>query len=213
MKNSIWLTNFEKEVNEKRSQSNQKKKVIFIILPIMMALFLIPALASGDMVDPQVKMGILFMLGTFVFIFLFIILLLGKGKKIDASAGTRKSLMELLQSDEEVDAFDQQMSSPNLKEIKIADQSNIILTSDYIALSFYHLGDLQYRFARIKDISAIAYSKTGSMNANPINASYFFDIKDNQNKIILQGAASKKSLLDEMIDSLNKLQPDIKIEN
>ena len=71
MKTSIWLTNFEKEVNEKRSQSNQKKKVIFIILPIMMALFSLPTLTSNDTLEPQVKMGILIMLGIFVFIFLF----------------------------------------------------------------------------------------------------------------------------------------------
>ena len=208
MKTSIWLTNFEKEVNEKRSQSNQKKKVIFIILPIMMALFSLPTLTSNDTLEPQVKMGILIMLGIFVFIFLFVILLLNISKKIDATAVTRKNLMALLQSDEEVDAFDQQMSSPNLKEIKMNNQTNVIITNDYIALSFYHSGDLQYRFARIKDISIIACSKTGS-----INASHCFDIKNNQNNIILQGTFTNKSLLDEMIDSLNELQPDIKIEN
>lgn len=208
MKKSIWLERYEKEVNGKRNESNQKKKVIFIIIPVMMLLMLLPSLLSGNL-DSQAKTGMLVMVGVFVFVMLFVVLLLGKSKNIDAAKGTRENLMKLLHTDDQVDEFDQQMSMEPVEKIKIGATSDVIITQDYIGITSLHLGDLQYRFARISEIKAIDYAKTSSVGGNPVLASYYFDIKNDQDIIMVQGLAETMKPLEQVIEALKKVQSDI----
>lgn len=211
MKESKWLASFAKKVDEKRNQSNQKKKVIFILLPIMMLVMLIPVIAGIDMSNPEMKIGIYAMVGTFVFVILLLVLLLGKGKKIVASAATRENVMGLLKSDEEVDSFDEQMRVAPLRETKMGATSRFFVTNDYIGLTFLHLGDEQYRFARISDINTVETSKTSSAGVNPLSASYFFSIKDDKNKIMIQGVAESRTMLEGMLTIINEIKPNTRI--
>ena len=111
MKKSIWLENYEKEVRGKKAQSDQGKKIIFIIIPVMLILLIIAAMANGGMSDPQAKSGLLFTVGVFAFIMVFVVVILSKSKKIDVAKKTRDNVLALLKTDDDVDLFDQQMST------------------------------------------------------------------------------------------------------
>ncbi len=209
MKNSIWLEKYVKEVQGKRNKSGQNKKVILIVIPVMMVLFMVAAMAGSGAMDSQMMGGMLMMLGVFAFIMLFAIIMISKGKKVDAAKGTRENVMALLKTDEDVDYFDQQMNSAPIKALKIGANTTVFLTMDYVGMSFLYLGDLQYRFARRKDIAALDYCKTSSAGANPMKASYFFDVKDAQNKKLLGEVAETGELLEQLIALLQEAQPNL----
>lgn len=211
MKESIWLQKYEKEVCGKRGKSNQNKKVIFIILPIMLLLALGAAMANGAAEDPQARSGMMVMVAVFVFIMVFVIIMLSKGKKIDAAKGTRENVKALLKTDEDVDYFDQQMNSAPIMEEKIALGSTVFLTLDYVGMSFLYLGDLQYRFARKGDIASLHYCKTASTGSNPLRASYFFDVKNAENEVLLHGTAETGEQLSKMEAILRIAQPNLNV--
>ena len=81
MKNSLWLQKYENEVSNKRNTSNQNKKVILIIIPIMAVLFLIPALANSNIADPQVLTGTIAMVAVFAVTILFAVIMISIEKK------------------------------------------------------------------------------------------------------------------------------------
>lgn len=209
MKNSIWLDNYVKDVQGKRNKSGQNKKVILIIIPVMMVLFMVAAMAGSGEMDPQVMSGMLTMLGVFAFVMLFAIIMIGKGKKIDAAKGTRENVLALLKTDEDVDYFDQQMNSAPIREVKIGTAAKMFLTMDYVGVSFLYLGDLQYRFARRTDIATIEYSRTSSTGANPMKASYIFDVKDQRNERVLREVAETGTQLEQVIELLKEVQPNL----
>lgn len=209
MKQSVWLQDYEKEVNGKRQKSNQGKKVTFIIIPVMMVLVIAAALANGAAEDPQAKSGMLFMVVIFAFIMIFAMVMIGKGKKIDAAKGTREDVLQLLKTDEDVDCFDLQMGKKPDMEEKIAVETSVFLTTDYVGKKFMYLGDLQYRFARRKDIAALDYCKTAGAGANPLKASYFFDVKDAGNKKVLGGIAETKEQLERLETLLKEANPNL----
>lgn len=209
MKNSIWLQQYEKEVNDKRQKSNQGKKVIFIIIPIMALLCIAAALANGGAADPQAKNGMMFTVITFAFIMIFAMIMANKGKKMDVTKETRENVLALLKTDEDVDCFDRQMKGMPVMEEKIAAETTVFLTTDYVGMRFLYLGNLQYRFARRNDITALDYCKTASAGANPLKASYFFDVKDAGNEKLLGGTAETGSQLEKLEALLKAANPNL----
>ena len=213
MKESVWLQKYEKEVKTKRDKSNQSKKVIFIIIPVMLLLCVVAAMANGGMNDSQSRNGILCMVGVFVFIMIFVIIMTSKGKKIDATKKTRENVLSLLKTDKDVDYFDQQMNASPVMEVKVYTETTVFLTIDYVGMRFLINGDLQYRFARRNDVAALDYCKTASAGANPMRASYFFDIKNVRNEIMLQGTAETGEKLGKLEEMLRVVQPNLVVTN
>ena len=121
--------------------------------------------------------------------------------------------MSLLRSDEEVDAFDEQMSIAPVKEIKIDINDKFFVTADYVGITFLLSGDLQYRFARKEDIGGFNYAKTSGTGANPMRAGYFFDIVNRNNEKLLGGYAANSTQLDSVVELLKEIQPDLVIRN
>lgn len=209
MKQSIWLQNYEKAVNAKRGESNQKKKIILIIIPMMMVLGLIAAMAGGGMDDPQAQSGMLAFIGVFVGIMLFVVLMISIGKKKDVTKQTRNEVMALFRSDYDVDQFDQEMSAPPIKEIAISSETTMFLTENYIGVKFMSLGDLHYSFIRKHDAASFHKKKTGSTTGNPLNAAFFFDIRNAEQKVIMNGLADSGKQLDAIVELLQMAKPDV----
>ena len=105
------------------------------------------------------------------------------------------------------------MSSAPIMEEKIALGSTVFLTMDYVGITFLFHGDLQYRFARKGDIASLHYSKTKSTGANPFRASYFFDVKNANNEVLLHGTAETGEQLGKMEAILKTAQPNLAVVN
>ena len=209
MKQSVWLQNYEKEVQAKRVESNQKKKVILIILPIMLLGMLIAAMANAPANDPQVQSGMLAMVGVFAGIMLFAILMISIGKKKDVTKQTRANVLALFHSDFDVELFDNEMSIPPLKEITISSENTMFLTENFIGQKYMSCGDLHYKFIRKQDVASFHRKKTDSTTANPLRAAYFFDIRNSKNQVIMNGLADSGKQLDAIIELLQTAAPDI----
>ena len=155
-KESTWLKNYEHEVNGKRQASNSKKKVILIIVPLMMLLCL--GLAAMNRNTPaaqnaaaQGQNAVMYIVPTFAVLMVFILIMLAVGKKKDVTKFTRENVKSLLRTDEEVDAFDQQMSETPIREVKINSTSTVFLTPDYVGQKgLSSTSDLTYAFMRRK---------------------------------------------------------------
>lgn len=208
MKTSKWLQQYEKEVSGKRNKSNNNKKIIIFIIPAMFILAMIPALTNGS-IDAQTQTGIYAMVGVFVFIMVFVIFMMSKGKKIDAAKETRENVTALLQTNEQIERFDAQMSRSPLMEVVISNVSKIFVTEDYVGMTYLHLGDLQYHFENRSNIAGIDYTKTASMGANPARASYFFDVKNANNQELFGSAADTGEQLEQMIALMRNINPNL----
>lgn len=201
MKESMWLQKYEAEVGGKRKASNQNKKIILIIVPIMALVFIVPAILGGAS-TPEQKSGIIAMVAVFAAILLFAVIMMAKGKKKDVTKPTRENVQALFETDAEVEMFDQQMSMAPIGEIKINSTDNIFMTQDYVGLKSIAMGDLVYMFAKRDKIASIRTSRTGSTTANPMNASFFFDVVDKENKIVLRGLADTGKQLEAVKEML-----------
>ena len=211
MKKSTWLQAYETEVREKRNQSNQKKKVIFILLPVMLIFMFIAILSSSDLSNPEVRTSMMVMGGVFAFTLLFVIFIVSISKKKDVTKYTSQNLTKLLTSDEEVDLFDQQMATAPINEVTIASETTIFVTADYLGKKWMASGDLRYDFIRLSDIASLHYKKTGSNTANPLNAAFFFDIRNAGQNIILNGSVDSGKQLEAFIALLQDVKPEITI--
>lgn len=211
MKQSIWLQNYEKEVRAKRGKSNQNKKVILIILPVMLLVMLMAAMAGAPTDDPQVQSGMLAMVGVFVGIMLFAILMISIGKKKDVTKQTRDNVLALFKTDFDVDLFDQEMSIAPLREITISSENTMFLTENYIGQKYMSGGDLHYKFIRKQDAASFHRKKTGSTTGKPLSAAFFFDIRDSKQQVIMNGLADSGKQLDTIIELLKTAKPDITI--
>lgn len=209
MKQSIWLQNYEQEVNAKRKASNQNKKIIPIVIIVMMVLGLIAAMSGGAMEDPQAQSGMLGFIGVFVGIMLFAILMISIGKKKDVTKQTRDEVLALFHSDYDVDQFDQEMSAAPLKEITISSETTMFLTENYIGKKYMYCGDLHYSFIRKQDMASFHKKKTGSTTGNPVSAAYFFDIRNGEQKVIMNGLADSGKQLDAIEELLQMAKPDV----
>ncbi len=211
MKKSTWLQEYESEVNGKRNKSNQNKKIILIIVPIMLLLCMIPTMTNGSLPQEQRQMAIIGFAAIFVFIMFFAILMICIGKKRDVTKDTRQNVTALLRNDMEVDAFDSQMSVAPIMETTIASETSVFLTADYVGLKYMYCGDLKYRFIRRSDIVSMEYCKTASARTNPVLASYICDIKNGENKIILQSTVETGAQLEALEELLKNAQPQITV--
>lgn len=54
-----------------------------------------------------------------------------------------------------------------------------------------------------------SYSKTASTTGNPLKAAYFFDIRNGQQKVIMNGLADSRTKLKELEELLHIAQPSI----
>ena len=210
MKQSIWLQNYEQEVKAKRNTSNeQKKKIIPIILIAMMALGIIAAIANGALNDPQSRTGLLAFIGIFAFIMLYVFILMKISAKKDVTKYTRNEVMALFHSDYDVEKFDQEMNSAPLREITISAGTTMFMTESYIGTKSILGGDLHYSFIRKHDMASFHKKMTKSTTANPIKAAYFFDIRNNEQKVIMNGLADSGKQLEAIIDMLQTANPNI----
>lgn len=212
MKNSIWLQNYTKEVQDKKNKSDVNKKYIFLIVPlIMLAGIVIATFAGNEPITEETKMGLIMMVGVFAFIMLYSMLLLKIRKKKDVTKYTRDNVLSLLRTDEEVDRFDQQMMASPIKNVKFSNINNLFLTEDYVGMDSVFGGDLKYVFVRKTDVTFIRFKKTASTTGNPLNAAFLFDVLNKENKIILQGCADSGKQLEEVIALLQMAQPTLQI--
>ena len=210
MKESLWLKDYERETKSKRNDSNSKKKIILIVIPVMMLLFLGAAMLGGNSSAAQGQSTIGYFLIIFIFLMAFAIVMIGVGKKKDVTKHTRENVMALLRSDAEVYMFDQQMSMPPIKEVKISSETTIFLTQDYIGKKYWNMGDLNYDFIHRRDVISYNYAKTASTTANLLNAAYFFDIRGIGNNVIMNGLADSGAQLAELEELLHMAQPAIR---
>ncbi|MBQ4522984.1 MAG: hypothetical protein IJA10_08520 [Lachnospiraceae bacterium] len=211
MKQSIWLKNYEREVQGKKEQSNQGKKIILLIIPVMLLLIIIAAMENGGMSDPQAKSGLLFTVGIVVFIMVLVAVILGKNKKTDVAKRTRESVLDLLKTDEDVDLFDQQMSAEPIMNVKIGLETVVFLTRDYVVEKYMINGNVQYCFIRRKDVVTFNFCKAPSTGVNPLRASYAFDIKNAQKKVIMNGIAENGEQLDQLVELIKEAQQDVSV--
>ncbi|MBQ3514645.1 MAG: hypothetical protein IJA32_12775 [Lachnospiraceae bacterium] len=209
MKQSVWLQNYEQEVYAKRNASNQKKKIIPIIFILMMAFGLIAAISNGALNDPQARTGLLAFVGIFAFLMIYVLILMKIGKKKDVAKYTRNEVMALFHSDYDVEQFDQEMNAAPLKELTINEGTTMFMTENYIGIKSMPCGDLRYSFIRKHDMASFHRKKTGSTTGNPMKAAFFFDIRNHEQKVIMNGLADSGKQLEAIIDMLQTANPHI----
>lgn len=207
MRESTWLKKYEEEVSGKRNKSMESKKIIFIIIPVMMLVFMGLAMMNGGSADVEATNAMMPMIAVFAAIMVFVLIMVSIGKKKDVTKTTRDNVNALLRNDTEVEAFDQQMSQAPLREVKINDTSKVFMTQDYVGTSSIAMGDLTYFFVRREDIAYYRSSKTKSTTANPLKAAYFYDICDMNKKKMTGGLADTREQFEELVGLLKEAQP------
>ena len=206
MRESVWLKKHVEEVQGKRDQSAQKKKVMLILLPMMFGLFFIAIIASaGEAMASEIRTAMIVMLAVFAGVMVMVILLLGKSKKIDATKGTRENVTAILKTDEDVEFFDMEMSQKPLKEVWLSGVSKFFVTQNYIGVKFMYLGDEQYRFAKKTEVTGFAYCKTKGVKE------IFFDVLNYNNEKIFGESATSMNQINEIITLLQEFQPNLTV--
>ncbi len=206
MRESVWLKKHVEEVQGKRDQSAQKKKVMLILLPMMFGLFFIAIIASaGEVMASEIRTAMIVMLAVFAGVMVMVILLLGKAKKIDATKGTRENVTAILKTDEDVELFDMEMSQKPLKEVWLSGVSKFFVTQNYIGVKFMYLGDEQYRFAKKTEVTGFAYCKTKGVKE------IFFDVLNCNNEKIFGESATSMNQINEIITLLQEFQPNLTV--
>ena len=207
MRESVWLKKHVDEVQGKRDQSAQKKKLMLILIPMMFGLMFIGVIASaGDAVASEVRTAMIAMFAVFLAVMVMVILLLGKAKKIDATVGTRESVAKLLETDEDVEFFDAEMSQKPVNAVWLTGVSNFFVTNNFIGVKFMYLGDEQYRFAKKADVTKFAYSQTKGVKE------IFFDVLNRDDEKILGSSATSKKQIDEIIALLQTANPSLTVD-
>lgn len=206
MRESVWLKKHVEEVQGKRDQSAQKKKVMLILLPMVFGLFFIAIIASaGEAMASEIRTAMIVMLAVFAGVIVMVILLLGKAKKIDATKGTRENVTAILKTDEDVEFFDMEMSQKPLKEVWLSGVSKFFVTQNYIGVKFMYLGDEQYRFAKKTEVTGFAYCKTKGVKE------IFFDVLNYNNEKIFGESATSMNQINEIITLLQEFQPNLTV--
>lgn len=206
MRESVWLKKHVEEVQGKRDQSAQKKKIMLILLPMMFGLFFIAIMASaGEAMASEIRTAMIVMLAVFAGVMVMVILLLSKTKKIDATKGTRENVTAMLKTDEDVEFFDMEMSQKPLKEVWLSGVSKFFVTQNYIGVKFMYLGDEQYRFAKKTEVTGFAYCKTKGVKE------IFFDVLNYNNEKIFGESATSMNQINEIITLLQEFQPNLTV--
>ena len=187
---STWLKSYAERVNKARGKSNGNKWLVPVIFTIIMGGFVGIMIANGGLDDPQ-KQGVIKVMGCIAGVMLLLsILLIAKGKKIVASARTENNLNELLQSAEEVAAFDRQMSVAPLFTVQNSSNDCFFATADYFGRRFPHMGDETFEFVHLRDIVSIHYQR--------YKGECIFDLRDAGGKVIMNGILADFGKLEEL---------------
>ena len=79
MRESTWLKKYEEEVSGKRNKSMQSKKIIFIIIPVMMLVFMGLAMMNGGSADVEATNAMMPMIAVFAAIMVFVLIMVRAG--------------------------------------------------------------------------------------------------------------------------------------
>ena len=202
MKNSVWLANFENEVNALKGKRKSNNKLVLIMVPVMFAIFGIIGLINGAKLT-----SVLPIFGLGAFMLLFVLLICKKNDKKDDAKGVRDNLASLLRSDDEVDEFDNQMAAP-IGRLRVGLNNQIIFTKDYLGSAFAFGGMPDYRFARYSDIRGIKYVKTKS-STKIGEITYLVDFLNIQGKNIFGTTIDGSAAMGEFQAALKQFAPHI----
>lgn len=211
MKKSLWLKKYEEETKAKRTQSMNGKNKILLIVPVMFMIIFIAAVAGGGLSTPEAKNGMIGMALLFVVIILFVIIIISRAKKKDVTKHTAESVNSLFETDEDVEQFDRQMQNSPIMQIKTDVNESIFLTMDYVGKSSQYGGDLSYTFIKRTDITSLNYCKMASTTANPLKASYAYDIRNAQNRVIMNGIASSMQVFQQIEELIKTARPSVTV--
>ena len=173
MKQSVWLENYEKTDKEIRKQKEEEygngpsKSLCIIAIGIVMMIvgYRVCGALLGD-VGRGMGPGI----GSFVLLYGIISFFIASSKKVsicdNCVSFTKKNVMDILNSDSDVDMFDQEMSRPPVKEFKVDDHygaagvyyatSYLFMTENYIGIRMvYTSSQTEYKICRKQDIVSV----------------------------------------------------------
>ncbi len=196
---SKWLKEYSAKVNQKRNKSNGNKWLVPLIMTIILGGLVGFMIANGALDDPQ-KMNAIKILGAIAGVMLLLtIILIATSKKKVASNRTSENLDELLQSAEEVQAFDQQMAQKPVFSVDNPLGSSIFATKDYLGYKFSDMGDESYQFVHLRDIASMHYQ---GVKGTGLKRIYFFDLRDKAGKVLLNGTLDNRGKLEDLLDEL-----------
>ena len=206
MRNSGWFEHYEKERKQERAKKVKSNNLVFIILPIMILAGLISAISGGALNTAEGRQGVMMFGGVAAFILIFSAIIVVIGKKKDITKAERENVKQLLHTDEEVDLFDQQMSTTPIAEFSAGKGVAICATQDFV---YKRRGEERCSFIWRRDIANLYYCKTASTGINPLKAAYFYDLRRADNKVIFNGLVNSGKELAKLEEFFHTLQPSI----
>lgn len=205
MKNSVWFEHYEKDRKQERAKKVKSNGIVFIILPIMILAGLISAISGGSLNTAEGRQGVMMFGGVAVFILIFAAIMVVIGKKKDITKAERENVKQLLHTDEEVELFDQQMSTAPIAEFS-SKGVVICATQDFV---YKRRGEERFSFIWRRDIANLYYCKTASTGINPFKAAYFYDLRRVDNKVVFNGLVDSGKELERLEEFFQSLQPSI----
>lgn len=205
MKNSVWFEHYEKDRKQERAKKVKSNGIVFIILPIMILAGLISAISGGSLNTAEGRQGVMMFGGVAVFILIFAAIMVVIGKKKDITKAERENVKQLLHTDEEVELFDQQMSTAPIAEFS-SKGVVICATQDFV---YKRRGEECFSFIWRRDIANLYYCKTASTGINPFKAAYFYDLRRVDNKVVFNGLVDSGKELERLEEFFQSLQPSI----
>ena len=200
--NSRWLKEYTQRVNRPRNKSNGNKWLIPLIITLILGAFIGIMIANGALNDPQ-KIGGIKIMGVIAGVMLLVsIILIAKGKKKVASSRTEDNLNELLQSVEEVKAFDEQMAAGPIFKVENSSDNYYFATKDFFGRRFSDMGDETYTFVRVRDISSLHYQ---ALKGDGLKFEYLFDLRNAEGEVLLNGRLENTACLESLEEGLQKV--------
>lgn len=200
--NSKWLKEYTQRVDKLRNKSNGNKWLIPLIITIILGVFIGIMIANGGLNDPQ-KMGGIKILGVIAGVMLLVsIILIAKGKKKVASSRTADNLNELLQSVDEVKAFDAQMAQSPVFKVENSSDNYFFATRDFFGVRFSDMGDETYTFVHVRDIDSLHYQ---AIKGDGLKFEYLFDLRNAKGEVLLNGHLENTECLRSLEDGLQRV--------
>jgi len=200
--NSKWLKEYTQRVDKLRNKSNGNKWLVPLIITIILGVFIGIMIANGGLNDPQ-KMGGIKILGVIAGVMLLVsIILIAKGKKKVASSRTADNLNELLQSVDEVKAFDAQMAQSPVFKVENSSNNYFFATRDFFGVRFSDMGDETYTFVHVRDIDSLHYQ---AIKGDGLKFEYLFDLRNAKGEVLLNGHLENTECLRSLEDGLQRV--------
>lgn len=209
MRTSVWLQNYEKEVQDKQAKGNKSKNTVYIMVPAVFLLFVVLMIVNGALKTPEGRQGVYIVLGLLVFVMLIVMVSMRAAKKKDLAEYTRNSVQELLTRDEDVELFDQQMSMAPEFEAQVNTERFLFMTKDFVGERFMYGGIQKYRFCHRRDVKSFHYIK--EHKTNMLITDFDYDVRNAYNEVVLNGTTSGKKKLEAIQDFFAKVCPDLEI--